>query len=253
METLLTYEPFDTKIRLGNKKDGGYVIVKEENPHYDLFLSCGVSDDVSFEVDFCKEFPGVKGYAFDGTIEAPPIDLPPQIEFVKKNIGLEDTDNVTTLKELIRTHKNIFLKMDIETHEWNWFLSLSPLELSNIKQIVCEFHGVFDGFNNEYNPHPLTRVKSMQLISFTHNIVHMHENNCSPYVFTAEHGLIEPPKDTHVPGIISPHACELTFVRKRDYPIKGLNTKPFPHEGLDYPNDFNNYVRTYDQFPFCNV
>jgi len=252
METLLTYEPFETKIRLGNKKDGGYVIIKEENPSYDLFLSCGISDDVSFEVDFCKEFPDVKGYAFDGTIEAPPSDLPDQVEFIKKNIGLEDTDNVTTLKELIRTHKNIFLKMDIETHEWNWFLSLSPLELSNIKQIVCEFHGVFDGYNGSACPNPMRRIQTLQLISFTHNIVHMHENNCSPYLFVADRGLIEPPKDTYVPGIIAPHVCELTFVRKRDYLIKGLNTKPFPHEGLDYANVPGNYSRIYDKFPFCN-
>jgi hypothetical protein len=252
METLLTYEPFDTKIRLGNERDGGYVIVKEENPSYDLFLSCGISDDVSFEVDFCKEFPDVKGYAFDGTIEAPPSDLPTQVEFVKKNIGPEESDSVTTLKELIRNHKNIFLKMDIETHEWNWFLSLSPLELSNIKQIVCEFHGVFDGYNGSACPNPMRRVQALQLISFTHNIVHMHENNCSPYLFVADRGLIEPPKDTYVPGIIAPHVCELTFVRKRDYPIKGLNTKPFPHEGLDYANVPGNYNRTYDKFPFCN-
>lgn len=104
------------KIRLGRKSDGGYVICDIPDIEYDLFLSGGICDDISFEEALLNKYPSLKCIAFDGTVDSLPSNNP-RIEFVKKNIGGESTDSLTNLKEYMADHKNIFLKMDIEGHE----------------------------------------------------------------------------------------------------------------------------------------
>ena len=44
------------KERLGKDYDGGYVICDIPDISYNLLLSCGISDDISFEEQFCDKF-----------------------------------------------------------------------------------------------------------------------------------------------------------------------------------------------------
>jgi len=77
------------KNRLGNPNgDGGYIII-DDIGKYDCLLSCGVSDDISFEEYFLSKHKETICFAFDGTIN----NLPHQnteesrkIHFIKKNI-----------------------------------------------------------------------------------------------------------------------------------------------------------------------
>ena len=55
------------KSRLGKDYDGGYVIVHRPGMQYSALLSGGISDDISFELDFVREY-GCPCDAFDGTI-----------------------------------------------------------------------------------------------------------------------------------------------------------------------------------------
>lgn len=79
--------PSHTKIRLGSKYDGGYVIV-DNVCDYDLFVSCGISDNIDFEVDFLNRYKNVNCLAFDGTISNIPVNNQ-NITFIKKILEIK--------------------------------------------------------------------------------------------------------------------------------------------------------------------
>ena len=108
------YECPFPKIRIGNNGDGGYVVANHiSSTPYDLLLGAGVGPDISFEIDFCKKFPNVPCVLFDGTVEKLLKGQPKNknIQFIKKNIGPQDTNTETNLHSYIDSHNNIFLKI----------------------------------------------------------------------------------------------------------------------------------------------
>ena len=80
--------------------------------------------------------------------------------------------------------------------------------------MTIELHHIFSD-----NPKVL---QSLELLSKTHHLVHIHENNNCQQFF-------------NIGGNDYPETFELTFLRK-DCRVRGLNDIPFPVEGLDYPN-----------------
>ena len=229
--------PDCNKIRLGNSVDGGYVIYDLEN-NYDCLLSCGVADDSSFELEFFNKYGTKPGFLFDGTIKNIPNNFPSEYYFIYKNISGHNDIHNTDLKDLIKSHKNIFLKMDIEGWEYPFLSNLSSDEIKNIKQITAEFHGIFDnshGFN--YN----LKSQVYELLSKTHYLVHVHGNNAMPvYIINNTIKL--------------PMLLEMTWVRKSDVKDVKRNTVKFPIEGLDYPNDSSkdDYVIDFEPFVYKN-
>lgn len=209
---LVTYKPNQPKIRLGRRGDGGYVIAS--GLAYDAYISCGISNEVSFDQDFVVHCPGIPAYAFDGTVNRPP-QLPASIEFHRMNIAPYCSSGTTDLKELILRYNDVFLKMDIEGHEWKWILSIENEHLCRIKQIVLEVHGLFD---NQWNAMAHEKQDALCKLASTHNIVHVHANN-----------------NGH-DGPQTPYVLELTYVRK-DVGVAGLNDAPFPVDGIDFPNN----------------
>ena len=204
---------------------------------YDCYISAGVSNEESFTRDFIARFGGGSGvggvgggggcdlnetncFAFDGTIEAYPVQYTDKITFFKKNIGglAEDTDSETNLLFLLNTYSRVFMKMDIEGGEYPWLLRMSLDDLRKIKQLVIEFHGITgDGWGCSYED----KVRCLAKLAETHYIVHAHGNNHS---HTAH----------KIPDVI-----ELTCILKScwsegEAPV--LNTTPLPIAGLDFPN-----------------
>ena len=164
--SLTVYQSPYTKIRLGKEYDGGYVI-SEIPDNYKIILSGGISKDISFEEDFLKKFPNSTCYAFDGTIEKLPKESQ-NVNFIKKNIGYKNTDNITNLHELINKNDSIFIKMDIEGSEIEWLDSLNKEQMNKFNQIVMEFHRPFgEKERNTFNK-----------LNKTHVLVHFHGNNC---------------------------------------------------------------------------
>lgn len=122
---LLRVYRFDNKIRCGINKDGGYVIgdINDETG-YDCYISAGVNNEESFSRDFINKYGMTRdnSFAFDGTIEKYPSRYTKKIQFVKKNISGVTTKNTVNLSGLIDFYNNIFLKMDIDGHEYKWLL-----------------------------------------------------------------------------------------------------------------------------------
>ena len=140
METLQIYKSPYEKRRIGRNRDGGYVIAWNDKLKYDLFISGGISNDISFEEDFINKY-GKKRcvfLAYDGSIQKLP-KKNPRIKFFKKMITPESDEKNTNLKNVIQNASNIFLKMDIEGSEYDVIEDIINSNIS-ITQILVEFH-----------------------------------------------------------------------------------------------------------------
>ena len=181
--------PFN-KVRIGKDFDGGYVVCDIPNIKYEVLLSCGISDDISFEDDFCKKYTSTPCYAYDGTIENIMFDNT-SITYIKKNINNFNDDNNTDLHSLIDSYNNIFLKMDIEGYEIPWIKTLDDHQLQRFSQIVIEFHSPF---NN-------TEVEVFNKLNKYFLIIHFHGNNsCGVRMHN---------------GVVIPNVFECTYLNRK--------------------------------------
>lgn len=246
LKNLILYNPIQNKIRIGRNGDGGYVIV--DNYNYDCFISAGLLEEITFELDFVKKYPNLLNVVFDGSIEKP-INLPSNIEFVKKFIGINDNYTFTNLKKYVTEYNNVFIKLDIEGEEWEWIKSFEDF-FPKVKQIVFEAHGIFFGdvpdffkfyFSNSLKIEwPNNILDSLKILNKTHYLVHVHQNSISPFIKFNEN--------------FYPTVFDLTFIRK-DSEIEGLNKNKLPIKNIDFPtgspymsNDF--IERDMNFYPF---
>lgn len=228
---LAIYQIPNHLIRVGPNHDGGYIIADGLN--YDLFISCGIANDINFEDSFLDRYPNLKCLAFDGTIDSFPKHHN-KIEWVNKNIGYLNTRKQTNLKDYISNYNNIFLKMDIEGSEFNWIDAMSRNELEKFSQIVLEVHWPFD----------IYRFEMLQKIAETHYCIHIHGNN-----YSSENIPNKLPCDRSIDGckriihselgdFVFPEVFEVTYVNKKLFlsstDVKKIS-KSFPTE-LDFPN-----------------
>ena len=242
MDELIVYKPTNKKMRVGKLHDGGYVI--EDLPgNYDILISGGIADDITFEQYFLNHFTGLKCLAFDGTtrlnIDENNLE---RIQIIKKNLGNVNNDKLTNLHEEIINYNNIFLKMDIEGHEFRIIPTFNKTQMNKFKQIVLEIHTPFDielhpdyfeGLSDIKNPHLLQLLKK---INETHTIIHLHANNGC--------------KMNTINNIPIPHVFEVTFVRNDFVGNKELNDTILPID-LDYRNVDHLPDYKLDFYPYC--
>ena len=139
-----------------------------------------------------------------------------------EKIGLEgiNTNNnkLKTLPELLKENghskeNNMILKLDIESNEWNVFLNLPLYILNKFKYIVGEFH-----FSNRKKYNYYNILKKIQV---THEIFHLHCNNCGRII--------------NLKGFKICNLLEISFVKKNGYRFT-KSSNEFPIKGLDYKN-----------------
>jgi len=253
MDSLILYELPYNKIRIGKDNDGGYII-SELPDNYDLFISGGISDDISFEIDFLqknkdKDNNIIKCYAFDGTISELPLQNTTNINFIKKNLGNTETNDITNLSTYINDgnnnkYNNIFMKIDIEGHEFRLLPYLIDNNyMSKIKQLVVEIHtpadiqmfpDYFSGLSDIKNDNMFELLNN---INKTHTLVHFHGNNgCNTQI---------------IDNIKLPHVFECTYIRNDYVKDKLENLEPLPTE-LDMKNIKDKPDFYFDYYPFCN-
>ena len=229
---LNTYKIPNNLVRVGPKEDGGYVIA--DGFDYDLFISCGIANDIRFEEEFL-DIHKTKCIVFDGTIKTFP-SCRNNMEWVPQNIGFSNTTKTTNLKKYIQNNNKIFLKMDIEGSEFNWLDSMSEIELEKFSQILLEVHWPFD----------IYRMNMLKKLNKSHYLVHIHGNNfCDrdipkhlPSGRTYD-GTVTI-NNNFMPQIKLPEVFEVTYINKKlcDYLLVEMKEIQFPTI-LDYPNNPN--------------
>lgn len=218
---------YGNKTRLGKNNDGGYVIAPDLS--YDLFLSAGISDDISFEDDFLSANPNIHGFAFDGTITQVPQYESKSLQVIKKNISTTSSAQTTNLLEFVQDSWDIFLKMDIEGAEWKFFEFLQTEDITRFKQMCIEFHGL-----------PRAPIEILKKINKTHKIIHLHPNNHSGLwvkdlegeTWTLNY------RGAREAKLMCATAIELTFLRNSEFDNEPeFDLSPIPSK-LDMPNVF---------------
>ena len=205
------------KIRIGKNSDGGYILL---NDFYNVKIaySFGIANEISFEKDLADK--NINVFMYDHSINSLPYN---NSRFYWKKICLvaerNENKNMKTLNELIiennhSNEKNMILKLDIESNEWNIFKKLTTNTLLQFKYIVVEFH-----FNNKNKYDYLDIIK---IIKNTHQIFHLHCNNCVPDLISFD-------------GYYICSLLEISFIIKEGYSFID-STSLFPINGLDYKN-----------------
>ena len=159
--------------------------------------------------------------------------------------------NISNLEEYIQPYKNIFMKIDIEGHEYGLFNSIIENGLMpKIRQLVLEIHSPADirKHPNYYTNLATYGISDNILLEFlatiknTHTIMHLHANNgCATHL---QNG-----------NVVIPNVFEITLLRNDILEEIGynwpLNTTPIP-SSLDMPNIASNADIKLDYPPFCN-
>ena len=240
---LRIYNTSYNKIRIGSINDGGYVIA--DGLSYDILLSCGISDDVTFENFFIEKYNKIC-YAFDGTIDTLPSNANSNITFIKKNIANTETDKTTNLLNYIENNDNIFLKMDIETNEFQWLEIVEKKHLQKCNQIIIEFHFVYQDneyvnelFNNLSFPISVNRrINCLKKLEETHYLIHLHPNNCCGTTMF---------NDIEIPNVF-----ECTYIRKDLCKNIQYSSNQIPDTLLDAKNIINNEDIYLIGYPFVS-
>lgn len=209
------------KKRIGSKNDGGYVISTDIDNYYDLILSGGAGNNISFEKELSELFKA-NCIIYDHTVNVQTKNT--SIFHIKQRLD----EKTETFYKYIDIHQNLFLKLDIEGGEYKILSHLTQDQIKKFKQIVIEFHDCYNDI----------KIKLLKKLFVNHKLVHLHPNNCC--------GTI----DFH--GVKVPKIVELTFVRnseiKNSFEIKN-NTQSIPTE-IDYPNLKNRPDIQLNYYPF---
>ena len=164
--------------RTGRDNDGGYIML-DDLPG-GIAYSFGICDDVSWDRDMAAR--GYDVYMYDHTIDGLP-EQNPRFHWSKLGIsdGSSHDERLKTFEELIsmnhhENERDMILKMDVEGAEWGFLESVKPETLSQFSQITFEFH-------NMINPSSPERILDiLHKINATHQLIHLHANNCSTYI-----------------------------------------------------------------------
>lgn len=242
MENLTLYTPDHQKTRVGRPYDGGYSIC-ELPGKYDALISGGILDDISFEQAFLDKYGDMPCIAFDGTVQGLPT-ADSRITFVQKNLGEYESNYITNLHSTIEPYSDIFMKIDIEGHEFRLFPVLTEAHMKKVKQLVLEVHtpreiqlfpNYFMGLSDVTHQ---CLIDLFRNLNKTHTLVHVHPNNaCKTY---------------YVDGVLLPNVFECTFIRNEfvDQRVPNVETLPFP---IDMPNIPTHPVVTFTGLPFVHL
>jgi len=205
-------------IRMGPDGDGGYV-VPDDYEGIKVCFSPGVGAYSGFEKDLADK--GIKVYMADASVEKPLIEHE-NFHFIKKFIGPKTSGNVITMEdwtreEFLKNDDDMILQMDIEGHEYDALLSMSPELISRFRVIILELHWLYRFWDPAF--YDMVNTVFGKLLK-DHHCVHVHPNNCC--------GIFK------FNGVAIPRAGEFSFIRK-DRVKETSYAKVFPH-ALDQDN-----------------
>jgi hypothetical protein len=218
IKKLFIYNTGHNLIRLGSKKDGGYLVPDVLNKIKYCF-SPGVGQSTSFEKKLKKY--NIISFLADGTVEDPS-SKSIKYDFIKKNLNtLNDNKNITlkkwiTSKLRFKKDYNLILQMDIEGSEIKVINHTSRNIIKKFKIMIIEFH-YFQSLALEQGCKTYEKVFSKILKDFV--ICHIHPNNCCGFSKINQYKI--------------PNVMEFTFINKKLVKYKKPIMNKLPHK-LDF-------------------
>ena len=193
------------KVRLGSTHDGGYVVPDLQLEKVDCLYSVGVGTNLDFERDFRRRSNG-RIKLFDPTI-SPPRNLPKRTEFFPVGLGLDSNGLESLFAHGIRLRQpwpRRWLKMDIESYEWEALDHTAPNRLQAFEVMIIEFHGLSDqtGWAARRRPHLFKKINR----SF--RLIHAHGNNFAPHERTGATRLPDCLEATYLRADLMPTVWE---------------------------------------------
>ncbi|WP_440912089.1 FkbM family methyltransferase [Candidatus Pelagibacter sp.] len=230
-------------IRIGPKKDGGYIVDKRVIKKTSKIITCGLHDDWDFEKEFLSINKKCTVSAYDHTVnnsfwlsrfkkdilsffklkKLTPKKILDIFKFIdyyfffsKKNIHhkkkivlIKKNKKEITIKEILKNLKNIILKIDIEGDEYK-ILSEINKNQKKINLLIIELH---------YISKNILKIKKF-LSKSNLKIIHIHANN---YGGLDKKNL--------------PTTLELSLLNSKKFKIsKKKSTYSYPITKLDYKN-----------------
>jgi len=218
IESLKASEISIPLIRLGDEKDGGYIIPED----LDGITSCfspGVNGKASFEQALAHY--GIRSFMADNSVDSPPIqnDL---FVFTKKHLGHQNNEAKIRFDNWISENddgNDSILQMDIDGPEYE-VLPITSIDVLKKFRIIClELHYL----DRLPDPHFFKHIQeTTEHLLSDFKVVHIHPNNFL--------------KPIRYKGIVIPPIIELTLLRKDRNHFTGKFVASYPHP-LDKTND----------------
>jgi hypothetical protein len=191
-------------IRVGDEFDGGYVC-HDSILNSKKIISIGIGDNDSWETNLFDSNEKVAIYQFDHTIKYPP--SPPNFRKEFYRIGLNDLEvknKYMTLNSIcnqigIQPDDYNALKIDIEGNEWKSLKNVSSELFEVFDQIIIEFHDI----TNMKQSLNSGRIKLLQTLNKTHQILHLHANNDGQFISINGENLAQ--------------TLEVTYLNRKNY------------------------------------
>ena len=240
------FKPFRSNkynlLRVGPRKDGGYIIDRRVIKSSKTVITCGLNDDWEFEKYYLKINPKSKIIAYDHTVNKKfwkkrfkkdfialillkkitinkILDVFKYIDykfFFKRNIHIskkvvlnKKSVNEISIKEILDKKKNVILKIDIEGDEYK-ILNVINKEQSKINLLIVEFHNISKN---------MKKIKDF-LNKSKFKIIHLHGNN---------YGGVD--------KFNNPNVIEVTLINSKKFSVnKRKSNQKYPILGLDFKN-----------------
>jgi hypothetical protein len=205
------------KIRLGPKDDGGYVVPEILLKNCSSLFTYGVGHNWGFEDDFAKEY-NKPVHMFDHTLGKENWSIN-NVHFYNEGLGFsENCKDVTDHYSELNIEGDIFLKVDVEGAEYDYFLQTDIEKISSFTNgISLEIHWID-------NPEKRNQfIEMMHKLSPYFTLCHIHGNNWGNVFYIDNFNI--------------PNVLELTFINKKLVTLETEELSTFPIDGLDLPNN----------------
>jgi hypothetical protein len=219
---LTLHRPLNEKfVRKGDDSDGGYVIV-DDLTNNDTLFSIGVGDNISFDISCENQV--FKIILVDDSV--PYFEIPNSNYYLhRKKLGAYENDSHITVDKLLTTYKSkdYILKVDIEGNEWKILSSLESTSILKFRQIIIEFHNLFDMAQSDLI------LKGLNNLLKTHLPVVAHPNNIGGYCV--------------IGNVVFPNVLETTWLRRDSYDlVEGIDIEVLAREKINDPEKSNIWV-----------
>lgn len=204
-------------IRIGNERDGGYLL-PDDLDGLTASFSPGVSTEIGFDLAIMGR--GIPCFLADASVDGL-VQPHPLATFDKLFLGPRTEGIFISLDDWVQRYAggggDLLLQMDIEGAEYETLAAASDETLARFRIIMIEFHG----FHRMFSPKHLAKMEPVfRRLSEQFALLHLHPNNAAPAVSAG--------------GITLPPVFEATYIRK-DRVTDLTATRSFPHP-LDRPN-----------------